>query len=230
MKEIKFLLIAFLATTLIVSCNSSSSTEDETAEDMTEVIDGADDAKEKSNEPVASGTAYKLDTDNSSISWIGKKVTGKHNGSLGIQSGNIMIDGGKLVGGTVNMDMASIMVEDLKAGEGKEDLEGHLKSDDFFGVGNHPVSTFKINSISEGGEGDATHTVTGSLTIKGVSNEVMFPAMVSMEEGKALISGEAKVDRTAYGIKYGSGKFFDNLGDKMIKDNFTIEFNVCANI
>ena len=76
----------------------------------------------------------KVDAAKSSITWVGKKVTGQHSGTINLKDGVLVFTKNKLKGGTINVDMSSIKVTDLKTGEGKEDLEGHLKADDFFGT------------------------------------------------------------------------------------------------
>ena len=124
--------------------------------------------------------------------------------------------GKKLVGGEFVVDMTSIVVTDLEAGKGKEKLEGHLKSADFFGVESNPTSKLVFTSVKP--MNDNSYTVTGDLTIKGITKPVTL--VVSMFENKA--SATLKIDRTKYDIKYGSGSFFDNLGDKAIYDDFDL--------
>src|SRR5690606_22867425 len=126
--------------------------------------------------------------------------------------------------------MTSIIVEDLKDPEYNGKLVGHLKSDDFFSVDKFPVATFKITSVKPTNKNLGTHEVTGNLTIKGITHAVKFPATIEFKDGLATAKGKLKVDRTKYNIRYGSGKFFENLGDKMIDDNFEIELNVISKI
>jgi polyisoprenoid-binding protein YceI len=179
----------------------------------------------------AKAKTVNLDTKQSHVKWIGKKVTGQHNGTVAIKSGKIQLDGKDLKGGKFEIDMKNIVVEDLKDKEYNDKLTNHLKSDDFFGVAKHPVSTFEITKVQPlSGAADATHEVTGKLTIKGHTEEVTFPAKVSVEDKKATAQGKIKVDRTKYNIRYGSGKFFDNLGDKMISDDFEIELDLTSKI
>lgn len=163
------------------------------------------------NYPVDGG----VDLENSKVEWMGKKVTGKHNGSIAIKEANLEMTDGKLTGGNFVIDMTTITVEDL-SGEMKGKLEGHLSSDDFFGVANHPTANLILTSVEAGDDG--AYAVTGDLTIKGVTEAVAFD--VTMKDKQAM--AEITVDRTKYGIKYGSGSFFDNLGDKAINDEFTL--------
>ena len=172
------------------------------------------------------GETYKVSTKTSSIEWIGKKVTGEHNGTIKVADGEVTVTDGMISGGTLLIDMNSIVVLDLEDPEYNGKLTGHLKSDDFFGVEAHPQSKLVINSVeSKGGEKFHIH---GDLTIKGTTQKVEIPATIKMEDNKMVVIGETEIDRTKYGIKYGSGQFFEDLGDKMIYDNFTVKFKVGA--
>ena len=171
------------------------------------------------------GKIYKVKTDQSSIEWVGKKVTGTHNGTVTIKEGSLTLADGKLTGGSFNIDMTSIIVTDLQ-GEGKSKLEGHLKSDDFFGTGKHPVATLYIkNAVAKG---DGLYDVTADLSIKGITHPVTFPAKVVIEKNQVKATADIKIDRSLYDVKYGSGKFFDNLGDKTIFDDFELNVELVA--
>ncbi len=193
--------------------------------------DGGKVKKAKTTKTVKAADQLTVDTKASKVEWIGEKVTGKHNGNLMLQNGTVEANGGRLTGGTFTFDMTSITVEDLKDAEYNGKLLGHLKSDDFFSVEKNPTSTFKITSVApiKGAKaGAANYTVTGDLSIKGITNRVTFPATVTMAGSQLTAIGTLKVDRTKYDIKYGSGSFFDNLGDKAISNDMTISFNVVA--
>ncbi|MDC8004427.1 YceI family protein [Aureisphaera galaxeae] len=157
----------------------------------------------------------KMKVKESSITWIGRKVTGKHTGTINLKEGYLEMDNDRIVGGEFVIDMTSLQVTDLKAGKGKEKLEGHLSSDDFFGVANHPTATLVIAGSSKTGN---TYAVEGSITIKGVTKPISFKMDMNGNNATAKVS----IDRTKFGIKYGSGSFFDNLGNKAIKDLFDL--------
>jgi polyisoprenoid-binding protein YceI len=167
-----------------------------------------------------------VDSSKSSVRWLGKKVTGEHSGTIALKSGQVELDGKNVKGGIFEIDMGSIVVEDLKDPEWNKKLNDHLKSDDFFGVANHPISTFKITSVKPVKKKDTTHEITGDLTIKGITHAVTFPAKIEVKGNEASAKGKVTVDRTKYNIRYGSGKFFDNLGDKMINDDFQLELDL----
>ncbi|MGK4568958.1 YceI family protein [Flavobacterium sp. 3HN19-14] len=172
---------------------------------------------------VAFGTATataqtkKVDVSKSTISWVGKKVTGQHTGTVSLKDGALVFKGKKLTGGTFTVDMNSINVTDLKAGEGKEKLEGHLKADDFFGTDKFATASLAFKTIGTTKTANV-YSVTADLTIKGVTKPVTFNLTVNGNKATTNF----KINRTEYGIKYGSGSFFDNLGDKAINDDFEV--------
>ena len=161
-------------------------------------------------------TKKSIDTATSSIKWTGKKVLGSHEGTINFSEGYLEMDGEKLSGGIFTVDMTSMQVTDLKAGKGKEKLEGHLTSDDFFGIASHPMANLIIKSVKGTSKG---YTATGDLTIKGHTETITFDLTM---DGNSMLTS-LKVDRTKYGIQYGSGSFFDGLGDKTISDNFELD-------
>lgn len=168
--------------------------------------------------------SYGVDTEASVINWKGYKVTGQHHGTVKVKSGELQYEGEELVGGTFDIDMTSIKVGDLE-GEWAQKLEGHLKSDDFFGVEKYPTATFEITEVvSRGKPGD--YRITGNLTIKESTNPVKFNTMVTEEGGKRMATAEVTIDRSEYDVRYGSGSFFDNLGDKTIYDEFDLQIEL----
>ncbi len=176
--------------------------------------------------PAISGN-YEIDKKKSTVKWTGKKVTGKHYGTIDLHSGSIQTEGKKITSGSFKMNMESIVCEDLTNESTNKKLVGHLKSDDFFSVEKFPVSKMELKEIEHKGGSD--YTFTGHLTIKGVTHPVTFDAKTEVENGQLVSKGTIEVDRTRYDIRYGSGKFFDNLGDNMIYDTFTLDFDVVAN-
>ena len=154
-------------------------------------------------------------TSKSKVTWKGYKVTGSHEGTVAIKSGHLVFDNEKLTGGEFVIDMTTIISTDLSGGA-KGKLEGHLKSEDFFGVSAHPTSTLVITKAKATGKN--AYDVTGNLTIKGKAQKINFDLSVYGSKATATL----KVDRTVFGLKYGSGSFFDNLGDKAIYDEFDL--------
>jgi polyisoprenoid-binding protein YceI len=169
---------------------------------------------------------YKVDTEKSSIEWIGRKVTGQHNGVIKLAGGELAVAGNAVKAGTVTIDMNSITVLDLE-GNSKEKLTGHLKSDDFFSVEKNPVSKFQITKVSAA-SADRVN-VTGNLTIKGITKSLTFPATVKKQGDVVVaVAKGVKVNRAQYDIRYGSNSFFGDLGNKAIDDEFELSFNLVA--
>jgi len=154
-------------------------------------------------------------TESSKVVWKGYKVTGSHEGTINLKSGFLIFNEGNLTGGEFVMDMNSLITTDLE-GEYKGKLEGHLKSDDFFGVEKNPTATLIFKEVKSTGKN--SYKVTGDLTIKGITNTVIFD--LSVYGNKANVS--LKIDRTKYDVRYGSTSFFDNLKDKAIYDEFDL--------
>ena len=167
--------------------------------------------------------SQKVDVAKSSVKWLGKKVTGQHNGTIAIKEGSLEVEKGKVTGGKVVIDMQSIVVEDIKDAGTNAKLVGHLKSDDFFSVATNPTAELNVTKVVSNGD---SHTFTGNLTIKGITNPATFTA-TSAKEGKATVyKGTLTIDRSKYNVRYGSNSFFDNLGDKAIYDEFTLDFSL----
>jgi polyisoprenoid-binding protein YceI len=167
---------------------------------------------------------YKADLNETKLHWLGEKVTGEHDGSVNLKSGELMLSGDKISSGSFVIDMTSIVNEDMEDPGYKAKLEGHLKSDDFFGVEKYPTATLIITNSESFKNGSGK--ITGDLTIKGKTKAIEFnAAMQDVDNGKRFYAN-ITVDRTDFDVKYGSGNFFDNLGDKTIYDEFKIKLNM----
>lgn len=156
-----------------------------------------------------------VNTSESKVVWKGYKVAGSHEGTIKIESGTLQFNGEQLTGGEFVMDMTSINTTDLE-GEYKDQLDGHLKSDDFFGVETHPTAKLVFTKVTPSGKN--AYDVQGSLTIKGITNPISFT--LSVYGSKATVN--LKIDRSQYNVRYGSKSFFNNLKDKAIYDEFDI--------
>lgn len=171
--------------------------------------------------------AYTVNTSDSNVQWKGYKVTGEHYGVVNIQSGTLQFEDGALTGGSFVIDMSTITCLDLQ-GKMADKLVGHLKSDDFFGVANHPTANFEITKVvSRGTPGD--YKITGNLTIKETTKEIKFLANVTETDGNAMATADIQIDRSEFDVRYGSGSFFDGLGDKTIYDEFDMKIKLVAN-
>jgi polyisoprenoid-binding protein YceI len=166
----------------------------------------------------------KLIKTESNIEWTGEKIGGSHRGNINLTSGTLTNRGNSYSSGEFIVDMKSITNEDLTDKESNAKLIGHLKSDDFFGVEKYPTARLVITqgvSIKEG-----NYEFTGNLTIKNKTNPVTFNVVRSIKEGTQIFKGKLVIDRSKFDIRYGSDSFFDNLGDKVIYDEFELNFTV----
>lgn len=158
----------------------------------------------------------KIDAAASSIEWLGKKVTGQHNGTVNFKEGALVFKGKALKGGSFTVDMTSLTATDLK-GEYQGKLNGHLKADDFFGTAKFPTATLEFKTI--GAKAKDVYTVTADLTIKGITKPVTFDITVNGNTATTAFN----VDRTKYGIEYNSKSIFSSIGDKAINDKFELK-------
>jgi polyisoprenoid-binding protein YceI len=156
------------------------------------------------------------DTSKTTLTWLGEKVTGQHTGTIKLQSGWLNWKENNIVSGEFTIDMSSI-----KEANGNAMLERHLKSDDFFSVVKFPTAKLVLTGSDSFEKGSAV--VKGTLTIKGITNPIEFKSNVQKKDDGLWFYSNINVDRTKYGVKYGSGSFFDNLGDKVIYDEFKLK-------
>jgi len=164
--------------------------------------------------------AQKIDVNKSELKWTGKKVTGEHWGYIKLKSGSLNIENNKIVSGKFIIDMTTINCKDLEDPEWNKKLVGHLESDDFFSVQKYPTAKLEINKSTL--LKNDLHEIEAMLSIKGITEPISFKA----EKTENGYSAKITIDRTKYNVRYGSGKFFDNLGDNMIYDEFTLDVNL----
>ena len=199
---------------LLASCGSEGNKE------VTEVKQPEPAAKEAPAPNTGSG--FILDVQGSTIIWEGFRVKYSHRGTINAKSGEFQVENGTLVGGKFTIDMNTI-----REGEGKVKLDGHLKAGKFFDAASHPTSTFVITEVTAAeGDPDVTHNVKGNLTIKGITKNIEFPAKISVSENEVQASAAFSFNRVDWDVKYGSGTFFDDLGDDVISDDISITLNI----
>lgn len=167
---------------------------------------------------------YKVDVKESVLTWKAYKVTGSHAGNVTVKNGTLQFTDGNLTGGTFDIDMAAITVTDITGGSAAK-LLGHLKSPDFFSVETHPTAKFNITRVvSRGTPGD--YKIIGDITIKEKTKNISFNAKVVEKDGRYEATTQLKLDRTDFDVRYGSGSFFDGLGDKTIYDEFDLDIKL----
>lgn len=161
----------------------------------------------------------------SELYWKGYKVTGSHEGYVGIKSGSIELKDGKLVGGSFVVDMTSITCTDL-SGKYGDNFVGHLKSDDFFSTDKYATAEMVITEVKEVAANK--YDIKADFTVKGKKVNVMFTANTKMVEGDWTATAEFQLDRTQFDVRYGSPSFFSDLGDKAISNEFDIKVSLVA--
>jgi polyisoprenoid-binding protein YceI len=165
----------------------------------------------------------KIDLNSSTIKWTGKEITTKtHYGKLKFKEGTLRLKEGVVVGGSFVVDMTSLENQDLSGGS-KDYLEKHLRSEDFFGVEQHPTASLNIASAKKIKDGQ--QEVNGALTIKGITHPVRFNMVMTAEGATA----DLVFDRSKYEVKFRSASFFDDLGDKLIYDDIALQVNLRFN-
>ncbi|WP_375252492.1 MULTISPECIES: YceI family protein [Dokdonia] len=207
--------IALIAGT--VSCKGDKTNETEATE-----------AKEVAT--VADAMKFTVDTSASTIDWVGSKPTENHTGTINIESGVVKVAGDKITG-TFLIDMTSITVTDLE-GDGKASLEGHLKGqaegkeDHFFNVAKYPTAAFEVTGVTEK---EGKKMMQGNLTIRDQKKNIEFPVTYSVDGANMTLTSEPfTIDRTNWGVNYGSKSIFDNLGDKFISDDIQLTVKLQA--
>lgn len=215
MKNLKHGFLLGLTACYMVACSSAPEGEQVEVKEEQKIEAVAQEAK-----------VLQVSTDASNIDWLGTKPGGEHKGVMKLKDGELRMMDDQLIGGKFTLDMTSIEVTDLE-GEKKEQLEGHLKTGDFFEVEKYPTAVFEISKIEavEGKE-DVTHNITGNLTMRDITKSVTLPAKVTYEGGKLMAqTPKFTIDRTEWGIEYKSSK----LGEMAINDNMGIELKLVAN-
>ena len=222
MKNLLKLSFLMFALSMVVACNNSKG-KDAKVSDTAGTV-----AK-------TTGKSYSVSADVSKVMWTGSKPAGKHTGTVNISEGSLTAVDGQVTGGSFTLDMNSISCTDLE-GDQKAYLESHLKGmgddnkNDFFNVRDFPTAKFEITKVAKresDPEGNAL--VYGNLTMKDVTKQVGFKAMVDAKDGMVRVSSpNFEINRTDWGIKYGSPTFFEGLKDKAIDDNIALSISLVA--
>ena len=208
---LKKFLIPVILISFIVSCEKSSKKKIDTS-------------LPKPTLSLSSGD-YIMDNDNSSIKWTGRELSTKsHYGSLQMKNGSLTVNTDGTINGIIKIDMTTIDCEDLQ-GRSKASLERHLRSDDFFSVESHPIATLTFKSQGGIGAGNKL-AFNGDLEIKGISHPISFESEVKSVDPKVTALVDMTFDRSKYNVRFRSGTFFQNLGDKLIYDDIEISVDI----
>ncbi|MDO3628593.1 YceI family protein [Mucilaginibacter sp. BT774] len=171
--------------------------------------------------------SYQVDTHASKISWLAKKVTGAHHGGIAISNGELHVKNDMAIDGSLHIDIRSITDADLTDKASNDKLITTLKGETFFNSAKYPDAAFVSTSVAHAS--GSQYIVKGNLTIKGITNEVIFPATIIINKKKIIATAKISLDRTKFDIKIRSKSFFENLGDKVIYDNFDLDITLSAN-
>lgn len=218
MKALNVMTIAALATSL-VACNNAAESE-ATTTDAQEVVE------------VAEATAIPVSAASGQIEWRGWKtnVDWGHVGTIQVKDGSFDVKDGALVGGNFTIDMNSIHATDIEEGtEDYNNLVGHLKSDDFFGVAEYPEATFEITDVMNNAEGETSHTIKGNLTMRGETKNVEFGADVQVGDGLvAFKAPEFTINRTNWNVMFRSSGIEGVTKDQLIDDYMELKIDLTA--
>ncbi|MEO8406206.1 MAG: YceI family protein [Chitinophagaceae bacterium] len=169
---------------------------------------------------------FQIQQSSSTVNWTGKKVLGLHTGTINVANGFIEITDNLIRSGEIQIDMTSIVITDINDKKTNDDFLAHLKNDDFFSVYKFNIAKLVISGSEK--IQDSKMKVHGMLTIKDISHPVSFIASLEIFTDFLHSLGEIVIDRTLYNIRYGSGKFLQNLGDTLIYDDFVLQFKLIA--
>ncbi|MES2920748.1 MAG: YceI family protein [Verrucomicrobiota bacterium] len=182
--------------------------------------------------PVIPEGVHSIDLGESSIRWIGRNLLNRHEGFIGLKSGSLRIESGKLAGGEFTIDMQAITCLDLTGNSLHDVLIRHLRDHDFFDAGVYPEASFVVtraNHLSDATPGSPNLTVTGILTLKGVSGTLEFPACAGVTaDGKLAAQATIAFDRTLWNVLYGSGKWFRHLGGHLVNDLIDLQLRIVS--
>jgi len=199
---------AFLVTLALAGCNDP-------AKDKPKAVTG--EVTTATAGAAARGPGYAFDGTGSKIGFVGAKITGKHEGGFGTFKGSV-----NLVDNDPEKSSVTVDIETSSLTSDQEKLTGHLKSPEFFDVAKFPKATFASTAIKKGGEGGATHTITGNLTLHGVSKSISFPAKVQVAGDSVSVDADFAINRKDFGLVY-PGK-----PDDLIKDDVLIKLAIKA--
>ncbi len=189
----------------------------------------------KTTDPMTEGQAGQgadiLAVTSGIVEWTGSKPAGKHNGTFNVSKGQLLVENNTISAGEFTIDMNSLTVLDISDAEQNADLAGHLKGGDFFQTDSFPTAKFVISTVTALATPDSlgnTHTIAGNLTLKGATKGVSFPAKVAIADGNCTAECALSIDRTQWGVVYGSKNIFKTLGDKFINDIVDLKIKLSA--
>ncbi len=218
----KHLFFLFLTVFAFSACKQAPEGEQIEAKEATS------EDKQTPNSNAAHTATLKVNTERSVIHWEGTKPGSSHEGTIKLQKGSLRVANGQITGGEFIIDMNSIENTDQE-GQDKSDLEGHLRSDDFFDTAQFPIASFTITKVEPlNGRKDANYLVTGNLTMKGITKSISIPAQIAFDEqGVKITTPKFTIDRTQWDITYKSG-IIGTAKDRLIHDQIGLQIQLYA--
>lgn len=199
-------------------------------EKSVEVVDNSMSAIEENKESLLGAGEYSFDLGLSQIKWEGRKSFVENwidTGSIALKSGNLTLENNIISKTDILIDMNSIVATKTGANGGEDKLATHLKSADFFDVTTFPISSFSLTSITAG-EAENSYTIKGDITIKNITKNIEFPSVVYMSNENIYLLADIVIDRSQFDIRFGSPSFFNDIGDKAIDNNFSLQLKLVA--
>lgn len=214
--KLRTLSIALAATALLASCGGGEEPATVETTEAQPVV-----------EAQPTNVTYAVNTAESVLGWEGAKLEYGHSGVINISGGSLNADNGVLTGGSFTIDMATMVETGDVDSASAADLVGHLMSPDFFDVATYPTATFEITNVADNATDSTSHNISGNLTIKDTTNNITFPAMITMDENMVNATASFTIDRNAWGITY-AGVILGVPVDKAINDNISFDVNLKA--
>jgi len=219
MKRLHLIGVLLSVSLFISACNSTAS------------INNGDRVEDKVSHQIDEtlNRTFNVDISASNVLWTASKVTATHNGNINLSSGELIVKDGLPVTANFTVDMNSLTDNDLKDADMNEKLVNYLKSETFFSTEKHPTAIFTMTSCDpDNSVENANYLVKGDMTIKGITKSISFPAQIDLSASLAKMTAKLTLDRTDWDMNFRSGSFFENLGDKLIYDEFTLDLELVA--
>lgn len=226
-----FIIVLMIFATLSGCVKNNQANQQQEAESDTSMEMDNDDTTMNEQENTMMDDAshtYAVVSSESTLQWEASRIVGSsHAGAVDLANGSLAVSDGQLIGGEFVIDMTTISETTMEEGQMKDRFLGHVASDDFFAVEDYPQSTFVITAV-EPASGEATHMISGDLTIRGITHSIVFPATVVTRDGVIEAQAQFNIDRTKWDVVFDSGSVFTSLGEKAIKDEITYSVSIVA--
>ncbi len=234
MKNQLFIILSAALLLFAASCTQAPKADKAEVKEAQEVPKATEQKNTDAAPANAAAKTLTVNAASSNLTWVGTKPVGQHNGTIGIKEGSLQVEGDAIKSGSFTFDMSTLNALD-SSDDMNAQLAGHLKSPDFFDVEKFPEGKFEVTDVKayEAPAADAekpllegsTHTIAGNLTLKGVTKNITFPAIINMNSGMMKAKASFNINRADWGLSYGND---ESLGDKFIRPTVNVGFNIEA--